>query len=354
MIELSQLTLLIMIEVILGLAFLSGVLLYFVLTRKGRIRKAALHLSERVQNDKPARDERLKSLLSNAYGLSGQELEQVLHNITQAEMLLFQNLINGYMKDNQVVLQQVDVDEENLVLAYQGLKPVAGAAAQTEAAAAGDEEEMQRLKDENQRLSDELRVTMDTMGRMLNEYSSMFAGGADKPLTRTPSVEPPAATAQTAEASEIDATDIDATVVMPQPASEDVDSEVEIPDFQASDMLVEPVSDASDKLLDSEDEAESTLDEEVSEIIDEVMEMADEMHQEERAAPQAAPADNGESLLDELEQVDIEPPAQEQAQEQAQEAEPETTPEPGSLEEEWAKLLAEDATGKPKSDKEQP
>jgi hypothetical protein len=343
MIELSQLTVLIMIEVIIGLAIVCGVLGFFALRRKGKIRQAAHHLAERVQNDKAARSQRLKSLLSDQYGLSGNELEQRLHNIMQAEMKLFQNLINGYIKDDQVHLQQIDVDEENLVLAYQGLKPVGGATAAVTTDSGDAEEEVQRLRDENQRLSDELKVTMDTMGRMLNEYSSMFAGGEDKPLTRE-------------DATEVLEAPVNRVVASASSAIEmEDDMEVDIPDFQAEDVAVEPMPDLPDKSLDNEEEVQSAVDEEVSEIIDEVMEIADEMTQDgqETVPEQALDPGIAESLLDELEQVDIELPEVVPLEEaQAAQPQPETEEvesEAGSLEDEWAKLLEEDAASKEKS-----
>ncbi len=340
MIELSQLSVLIMIEAILALAILSGVLGYFAISRKARIRKAAHHLAERVQSDKPARSERLKTLLSEQYGLTGNELEQTLHNITQVEMQLYQNLINGYLKDDQVHLQQVDVDEENLVLAYQGLKPVQDTEVPTHAADdSSDEEELNRLREENQRLSDELRVTMDTMGRMLNEYSSMFSGGSDKPLTRS-----------AAEPAEVSGDEGQEPEQVSQPLSDDDGIDREMSELSTEESAIESMPDDPDQLLDNETEASSTLDEEVSEIIDEVMEIADEMtqHEEEKAEPETPSAESAESLLDELEQVDIELPDAAPTAPREERAEVDSEPEPGSLEEEWAKLLEEDAASKEK------
>lgn len=343
MIELSQLTVLIMVEVIIGLASICGVLGFFTLRRKGNIRRAAHHLAGRVQNDKAARSQRLKSLLSDQYGLSGNELEQVLHNIMQAEMKLFQNLINGYMEDNQVHLQQIDVDEENLVLAYQGLKPVGGGTAAVMADSDDADDEAQRLREENQRLSDELKVTMDTMGRMLNEYSSMFASGEDKPLTRE-------------DASEVlDAPESEVVASASSAVEMEDEIGVDIPDFQAEDVAIEPMPDLPDESLDNEEEVQDAVDEEVSEIIDEVMEIADEMTQDglETLPEQARDPGAAESLLDELEQVDIKLPKVVPLEE-AQAAEPqpesdEAESEVGSLEDEWAKLLEEDAASKEKS-----
>jgi hypothetical protein len=340
MIEFSQLTVLIVAEVILGLVILSGVLVYFTLARKWRIRKAAHHLAERVQNDRSARTERLKNLLSVKFGYAGEELEQTVRNITQAEMRLFQNLINSYMEDEQTNLGQIDVDEENLVLAYQDLKTPQGSAVASVLTDSGiDETEMQRLQEENKRLSDELRVTMDTMGRMLNEYSSMFSDDNDMPLTR-PAAEKP--------------TDEEQTDISPEepetPAEESV-TDIEIGEPPESEIGIEPETADPDALLDSESEAASALEEEVSEIIDEVMEIADEMNQAEKteATAEAPPAAVGESLLDELEQVDIDLPEQGLAVESDTEA-AEAEAESGSLEEEWAKLLEEDAENKQKKE----
>ncbi len=330
MIELSHLTLLILVELVLALVIATGVMGYFTLMRKRRVRRAAHHLAERVQSDKPARVERLRRLLGERYGYSGTQLEQTVHNIIQMEMQLFQNLINGYLKDDQVHLQQIDVDEENLVLAYQGLVPVQSASPPAVADEA-DGEEMERLREENLRLSDELRVTMDTMGRMLNEYSSMFSGGSEKPLTRTPKDAP--ADDEGREEEE------DANL---EPAEE----ELEIPELQAKDLPVDALPLDPDAELDNDSEAVSSLEEEVSEIIDEVMEIADGMTQDEQSPPAVGtkPGDLGESLLDELEQVDIEVP------DALQDLDPEPADEPapaaGSLEEEWARLLEEEAASK--------
>jgi hypothetical protein len=341
MIELSQLTVLIMSELMVGLAILSGILAFFAMTRKGRIRKAAHHLAERVQNDKPARTERLKELLTEKFGYSGDELEQTVRSITQAEMQLFQNLINGYMQDNQALLHQVNVDEENLVLAYQELKVPEKVGDVSEATGNGEEkDEMQRLQEENKRLSDELRVTMDTMGRMLNEYSSMFAGGEDKPLTQ--------ASAKPADA-EPEQEPAEGQQEEPETLAEDVSADAQISERAGSETDIEPLPVDPDTLLDSESEAVSSLEEEVSEIIDEVMEMADEMNQGEEieSEPEGEADDVGESLLDELEQVNIDLPESSQV---AESGGVETESEASSLEDEWAKLLEEEAESKQKSD----
>lgn len=312
MIELTPLSLLILGELFMALLAFSGTLVFLSLARKERIRKAVWHLSERVRDDKPKRMERLKQLLSENYGYTGGELEKALHQIIQNEMRLYQNLINGSLKDDPLSLQQIDVDVANLVLAYHSLKhnqppPPAETTEEDEG------EELRHLREENQRLSDELRVTMDTMGRMLNEYSSMFAGGTSSQEEQQP--ESGTSDGQAPPSGEAEVMEGGYTGM----ETEDID----IPPFSLPGG--------------AEDDGESLLDEEVSEIIDEVMEIADELTQGKGLSPAESP--QGESLADEVSGVaDIE------ALEDAADIAPDNeAPEPGSLEEEWAKLLEEDA-----------
>ncbi|MCG7970103.1 MAG: hypothetical protein JBO36_05545, partial [Candidatus Thiodiazotropha taylori] len=350
MIEISSLSAMIIAEVMLGLVILSGLLLLFTLLRKQRIRKAAHHLAERVQSDKEKRSERLKKLLAEQYQLQSPQLDQTLHGIVQTEMTLYQNMLNGFLKDDQVYLQQIDVDVENLVLAYQALAGnVSGAGGSDDVSS----DEVEALKAENERLAEELKVTMDTMGRMLNEYSTMFADGdsgfpaeatavagqeASAPSDQAQSAvaeatAEPAPAEAAAVATEIDSDD---DMVIPDMTEEELtesslseleeesveteieeaveaaaDSEtpagdvtdIETPDVEASaadsteaeiaEVAVPDVEIPEVEIPDVESlTAGSTgVDEEVSEIIDEVMEIADDMMHETAEAESQSSAD---------------------------------------------------------------
>ncbi|MCG7930241.1 MAG: hypothetical protein N0E44_09330 [Candidatus Thiodiazotropha lotti] len=416
MIEISSLSAMIIAEVMLGLVVLSGLLLLFTLLRKQRIRKAANHLAERVQTDKEKRSERLKKLLEEQYQLQSPQLDQTLHGIVQTEMTLYQNMLNGFLKDDQVYLQQIDVDVENLVLAYQAL------AGNVSAAGGSDDvssDEVEALKAENERLAEELRVTMDTMGRMLNEYSTMFAdgdGGFPAEATAVVSEEASAASDQVqpvaaekaaepppAEAAASTETDSDDDMVIPDMTEEELtesslseleeesieteiektaeaeaDSDtpdevvpdVEIPDVEASDAATSDVvipdvevPDVEIPDVDTMAADSADVDEEVSEIIDEVMEIADDMMHE-TAEAEDQPSDDakseaeteaavensevaeqsGESMVDDLNSIDIEIPEMDSSEVEQAEFEP------GSLEEEWAKLLEEESSDEEKKE----
>ncbi|MCG8090431.1 MAG: hypothetical protein JAY62_11830 [Candidatus Thiodiazotropha endolucinida] len=427
MIEISSLSAMIIAEVMLGLVILSGLLLLFTLLRKQRIRKAAHHLAERVQADKEKRTERLKKLLAEQYQLQSPQLDQTLHGIVQTEMTLYQNMLNGFLKDDQVYLQQIDVDVENLVLAYQALAGnVSGAGGSDDVSS----DEVEALKAENERLAEELKVTMDTMGRMLNEYSTMFADGdSGFPAEATAvagqeasassdqvqsavaeATEEPASAEAAAVATEIDSDD---DMVIPDMTEEELtesslseleeesveteieeaveavaDSEtsagdvtdIETPDVEASaadrteaeipevavpDVEIPEVEIPEVEIPDVESlTAGSTgVDEEVSEIIDEVMEIADDMMHETAEAESQSSGDaasdteaeasddanevaeqSGESMVDDLNAIDIEIPEMDSSEVEQAEFEP------GSLEEEWAKLLEEESSDEEKKE----
>lgn len=357
MIEISSLVALIVGEILVGLVILSGLLLLFTLLRKQRIRKAAQHLAERVQVDKAKRSERLKTLLTDGYHLQSPQLDQTLHGMMQTEMTLYQNMLNGFLKDDQVSLQQIDVDVENLVLSYQSLGGLVSQDASPSTSLAGGSEEVEELKAENERLAEELKVTMDTMGRMLNEYSTMFADGAEG--------FPAAAVAETPESGAAPlASDTEDEISASVPDDLVSQAESTNDDLAIPDMTDQELSESSLSELDEQFEAVddvgsiasaatmAEVDEEVSEIIDEVMEIADDMIHEAEAT-QNEPASvtesdaisetlpdseqMGESMVDDLNKIDIEIPDVDDSDAE------QTEFEPGSLEEEWAKLLEEES-----------
>ena len=307
MIELSRLTLLVMSELLIGLALLSTSLLALRFRRRSKIRKAAKELVDRIQQAKTPRKERLAGKLRNGYQHQDGALEVAVHDLTQAEMLLYQNIINSYVKQDTSSFQRLDADVENLVLAYQGLIT-------SDSTAGGDtdsSDKLEQLRQENKRLSEDLRATMDTIGRMLNEYSTSFSdpseGEQEQQQPKTP---------DNAEAAA--ETDLEMEEPGDELLIEEADPTMEFP-ADDEDANLELISEVSAETAGPPGADESAM---------------SPLSQEEEVDSTGLQA---ESMMDELEQIDIEmldsavsdledPPA-----------------EPGSLEEEWAKLLEEDA-----------
>ncbi|MEJ2608499.1 MAG: hypothetical protein P8179_00120 [Candidatus Thiodiazotropha sp.] len=346
MIEIGSVTALIFVEVMVGLVILSALLVLFTMLRKQRIRKAAQHLAARVQADLPKRTERLKALLEERYQLQGVLLDQTLRNIVQLEKLLYQNVLNGFMSDDELFLQQMDVDVENLVLGYQSLEPAAANdqdLGKTVVSANADEE-INELRSENKRLSDELKVTMDTMGRMLNEYSTMFSDGFGEVGNSINPTEPAASSKAMTDSHEkvaVEGPTANQSEIKNQPDSVNED-ELTIPEMTEQEITASAflsnkdtsAAELAGEML-SQAETSENVDEEVSEIIDEVMEMADEMIQN-SDPPEREQV--GESMVDDLDNLDMEIPEMDEVSAESE------APEAGSLEEEWGKLLEEESS----------
>jgi hypothetical protein len=164
-----------------------------------RDRKAIRALVERARKGKIQRREQIRRFLTGQFGLSGDELTELGCAIHKAEMRLIQTFASAYLNRNAAKAANFAVEVEAGVEPYWRLSAEAanaeagaGEAAETtqetdEAAAhagatdepVSDDGEVARLRGENNRLSEELRVTMDTMSRMLNEYSTIFSKDTD-------------------------------------------------------------------------------------------------------------------------------------------------------------------------------
>ena len=64
---------------------------------------------------------------------------------------------------------------------YKSLDPIAP---QAEGSSQADLQEIERLKEENARLSEELAITKKTMSEMVAEFGNMFGGGSDHEMAK--------------------------------------------------------------------------------------------------------------------------------------------------------------------------
>ncbi|WP_260291342.1 hypothetical protein [Sedimenticola hydrogenitrophicus] len=185
MIEVSKLLLLVMGELLLLSVIYAVSVNYFALAKRRRDRAAIRNLIARIKEDSGRRESETRKLLEQRLGLSGDNLEETVRKIARGEKAFYQALIDVYLRRDTEAVQNLCVDYEGSVDAYRTIEIPKRAEP-----AGGDEEpedhteELILLKAENQRLADELQLTMDTMGNMLSEYTQMFAGGVDASLDR--------------------------------------------------------------------------------------------------------------------------------------------------------------------------
>ena len=154
-----------------------------------RDRAAVAQLVKAVRDGRQAREATIQGFLAEHMGLQGTALDQARVGILREELSLLQRFAAIYGRRDAGAAAQFHLALEAAVAPYLALKGN-GAAAPADGGA-GDAEELEALRRENQRLSEELSVTMETMSRMLNEYSSMFAGGVPADAAAAPEAEVP-------------------------------------------------------------------------------------------------------------------------------------------------------------------
>lgn len=184
--NLSPLLLLTLGELLLVTSIVSVGLILHAVVKKKRDRVSAHKLIGRIKQDESRRQDETRDLLGGHFGLQGESLDELVNKICHEEKLFYQKLINLYLKRDAAALEVLHVAFEGATEPYRTLQlPAAEGKPQRSELDGGDESgELKLLREQNERLSEELRITMDTMGRMLNEYSSMYSGGADAELDK--------------------------------------------------------------------------------------------------------------------------------------------------------------------------
>ncbi|MCW9077654.1 MAG: hypothetical protein OQK74_00605, partial [Gammaproteobacteria bacterium] len=138
--------------------------------------KAIRVLATRIKNTRTERETKIVQFLGEQMGISGEALEQAKTAMLRAELLLLQRFAGVYKKRDAGAAAQFDIDLMAALAPYYELE--GGGIVVTQEQPDQDISVLESLRAENQRLSDELSVTMETMSRMLNEYSTMFTGGS--------------------------------------------------------------------------------------------------------------------------------------------------------------------------------
>lgn len=136
--------------------------------------KAIRALIARIRKTRPERAAAVEGFLAAAH-VAEDERARALPALLSGELGVLQRFASLYRQRDAGAAASFDLELYALLDAYHDLAAGYGAAAPAELVTA-DSTPIEDLREENSRLTEELRITMETMSRMLNEYSSMFAG----------------------------------------------------------------------------------------------------------------------------------------------------------------------------------
>ncbi len=170
------------------LAIVCGVLVFLVLRRSGRDQGAVRKLVRKIKKSENERLERLRNLLTETHRFPDTELRETAATLLWNENRFYKKLIALYVDRDEKALVNVDEAVNALLQPYQDLLPRESAPINDPGVVedhsqavvevdAAVQAELGRLQDENQRLSHELGITMDSMSKVLSEYAFLYGGG---------------------------------------------------------------------------------------------------------------------------------------------------------------------------------
>lgn len=190
--------------------------------------KAMAALVARVRKGKAERLAALRTFLQDRLGLEDDARDQLAAALRHTELTMLKRFVAVYRGRDAATAGRFDNDLYEAIAPYHELSGATVVTAEPARPAIVDPTELEALREENQRLSDELKITMETMSRMLNEYSTMFSGnepvpvvpiGATAPATAAPEQVPDGSTgvgAATNDDSDIDVVIETADEVVPE------------------------------------------------------------------------------------------------------------------------------------------
>lgn len=182
MIQLSTMTVILVGELLLALLIALVVLVLIGARRRRRDRQAALHLAGHIRDNESGRLAETRDLLLKAYRYPEARADQTAHALLRAEKRLYQRMLNLYITRDTAALRQLHVQMDDLTAGFRGLEvPKGGGAPEAPAVDPIPDALLEKLRRENESLRQELQVTMETMGRMLSEYASMFSASGAAP-----------------------------------------------------------------------------------------------------------------------------------------------------------------------------
>ncbi len=177
MVTISSFWFMVLIELLIATALVSVLFIVFSIMRRLRDRKAATQIIHKVMEDEARRAAETKKIMLHKFGFEDVDAEKIAVKISHNERGFYQTVINMYLRRDAGELEKLNIAFEGTVDTYRTLEPPGGP---TSGKPVNESKELRLLKEENKRLSEEISVTMQTMGRMLSEYSAMFAKKAEE------------------------------------------------------------------------------------------------------------------------------------------------------------------------------
>lgn len=188
MVQVDVLALIFWAELLGILAVLGGIAIFVFIRRSRKDRGAVRRLIEKIKQSERERTERLRNLLAESHHCPETELVDIAALLIRAENRFYKKLIALYVDRDEEALVRVGEALDALLGPYRDLltrdsTAISGAGGREDGEqriANADEAlqaEIERVQEDNRRLSGELRVAMESMSKILSEYAIMYGSG---------------------------------------------------------------------------------------------------------------------------------------------------------------------------------
>jgi hypothetical protein len=146
---------------------------------------AALALRRRARRERAVRslvgvegasgeEDGLAAWLERMGGLGGQAPREALEELRAQRRQVLQHALRAGVQGDMAALAALREDLDGLLARFTRLEPAPAAESPEECAST---DELEELRGQNQQLTEELRITQQTMDKMLTEYASSYEQG---------------------------------------------------------------------------------------------------------------------------------------------------------------------------------
>ncbi len=175
MIELSPVAVIILLESLLILILLALIMAVLSHRNKTATQNAAQTLVKKLRKTKDSRSDQLNKILTDATQIQEHQRNDFLDEVSEHEKIFYQYILRMFFNRDTELLKKIDKQVQNISEPYHKLisniAPVIDNDALKKA-----QQEINRLKTELERQSQQMETAMRTMNELSVEYTQIFSG----------------------------------------------------------------------------------------------------------------------------------------------------------------------------------
>ena len=176
MIELNPVFVVLMVEAFAGLILLLVGFLFFSTKTNSGEQTAANKLIDKLEDTGNIKTKQLEDMIADNCNIESDVVKGLLKEISSSERVLYQQLIQMFLNRDEKLLNDMDQYIDNISEPYCKIIRHSSDNVEVSGALNVAEDKIESLKNETERLGEQLKVAMNTMDEISSEYSRVFRG----------------------------------------------------------------------------------------------------------------------------------------------------------------------------------